>query len=226
MLKPQGAGALSGPRLRKLYAAIKKRAGKANRPGSAADKDRGVDGAEAERRSREEGGGRHGVVMSQLGATWNHVFQQAPADMKMNDKQKSMMDRAKASKATMGVGMMAAPRPPMVEYALTKDANAPTPAKDAAKITVTLSDRHGSHDHAHERRHQVRHVHLARHGRRHRCASDAHVVAGRQDGRHRSARGPHLFDPPHGRRDACRRRDGRGPHAAGARANAAAHARQ
>ena len=37
-----------------------------------------------------------------------------------------------------------------------------------------------------------------------------HVVAGRQDGRHGPAPGPHLFDPAHGRRDACRRRDGRG----------------
>ena len=83
---------------------------------------------------------RQGVVMSKLSATWNHVFHKASADAKVSDKQKSMMDRAKASGATMAVGMMAAPRPPMVEYALTKDANAQGPARDAASITVALSD--------------------------------------------------------------------------------------
>ena len=55
---------------------------------------------------------------------WNQVFHLAPADMKMNDKQKTMMEIAKASQATMGVGMMATPMAPMVEYALTKDAGA------------------------------------------------------------------------------------------------------
>ena len=61
--------------------------------------------------------------------------------MQMDDKQKSMMDLAKASRASMGVGMMMAPRAPTVEYALTKDkdANTPAAAHDAAKIIVKLS---------------------------------------------------------------------------------------
>ena len=82
----------------------------------------------------------HGVGVKRLGADWNHVFHSAPSDMKMNDKQKSMMDQAKGSKATIGVGMMAAPLAPMVEFALTKGADRPATSKEAAKIIVKLSE--------------------------------------------------------------------------------------
>ncbi|HJZ29538.1 MAG TPA: M12 family metallo-peptidase [Hyphomicrobiaceae bacterium] len=82
---------------------------------------------------------RHGVGVDQLGNDWNHVFHSAPSDMKMDDKQQSMVDRAKSSRASMGVGMMMAPRAPTVEYALTKDANSPAAAHDAAKIIVKLN---------------------------------------------------------------------------------------
>src|SRR5262245_12710470 len=64
----------------------------------------------------------HGAAANQLGTDWNDVFRSAPSTMQMNAKQTEMMDKAKASKSTMGVGMMAAPMAPMVEYALTKDA--------------------------------------------------------------------------------------------------------
>jgi hypothetical protein len=55
-----------------------------------------------------------------------------------------MMDMAKASKSTMGVGMMAAPMAPMVEYALTKDEGpnigGPPASRQPARISVKLSD--------------------------------------------------------------------------------------
>jgi hypothetical protein len=70
---------------------------------------------------------------------WNQIFRLAPADIRMNDKQKQLMEIAKASRATVGVGVMETPFAPVVEYALTKDAGLPTPSKDPAKITVTLS---------------------------------------------------------------------------------------
>jgi hypothetical protein len=86
----------------------------------------------------------HGALATQLGSDWNHMFHSAPADMKMNDKQKTMMDHAKESRATMGVGMMAAPMAPMVEYALTKDAGpnigGPATSQQAARISIKLSD--------------------------------------------------------------------------------------
>jgi hypothetical protein len=86
----------------------------------------------------------HGANATQLGSDWNQVFHSAPSDMKMNDKQKAMMENAKESKATMGVGMMATPMAPMVEYALTKDAGpnigGPATSKEAARISIKLSD--------------------------------------------------------------------------------------
>ncbi len=140
MLKPQGAGALSGPRLQKLYDAIKKRSTKARGQVLPLTKTEVWMVPKESVEDVRKVAARQGVVMSKLSATWNHVFHKASADAKVSDKQKSMMDRAKASGATMAVGMMAAPRPPMVEYALTKDANAQGPARDAASITVALSD--------------------------------------------------------------------------------------
>ena len=70
---------------------------------------------------------------------WNQIFRLAPADIKMNDKQKQLMQIARASQSTVGVGVMAASFAPMVEYALTKDAGAQSPSRESAKITVALS---------------------------------------------------------------------------------------
>jgi hypothetical protein len=88
--------------------------------------------------------GEHGAAATQLGAGYNEMFHPAPVDMRMSPKQSGMMEMAKASKSTMGVGMMATPMAPMVEFALTKDAGpnivAPPTTKEAAKIRVKLSD--------------------------------------------------------------------------------------
>src|SRR5215831_17973446 len=140
MLKPQGAGALTGPRLRALYAAIKKRSQTARGELLPLTKTEVWTVPKENVESVRQAAARHGVLMSRLSAAWNHVFHKAPADTKVNDRQMAMIERARASRATMGVGMMAAPSPPMVEYALTKDANAQGPAKDAARITVALGD--------------------------------------------------------------------------------------
>ena len=51
---------------------------------------------------------RHGVSVKELGADWNQVSQQAPADLRMDDKQKQMMEIAKAAKSTIaGIAHMA-----------------------------------------------------------------------------------------------------------------------
>jgi metallopeptidase family M12-like protein len=87
----------------------------------------------------------HGAAATQLGSDYNEVFHSAPADMRMTPKQSEMMEKAKASTSTMGVGMMATPMAPMVEFALTKDAGpnigGPATSKEAAKIKVKLSDK-------------------------------------------------------------------------------------
>ena len=58
------------------------------------------------------------------------MFQRAPSETKISARQRSLMDRARASLAALAVGVMASPRPPMVEYALTKDADRLDAAKD------------------------------------------------------------------------------------------------
>ena len=70
---------------------------------------------------------------------WRQIFRLAPADIKMNDKQKQLMEIARASRSTVGVGVMQTQFAPVVEYALTKDAGTQTPSDDSAKITVALS---------------------------------------------------------------------------------------
>jgi hypothetical protein len=70
---------------------------------------------------------------------WRQIFRLAPADIKMNDKQKQLMEIARASRSTIEVGVMQTPMAPVVEYALTKDAETQTPSKDSTKITVALS---------------------------------------------------------------------------------------
>jgi len=138
MLKPQGA-AFSAPRLRKLYDAIKKRAGRTTSQVLPLTKTEVWSVPRDKVDAVRKAAARHGVTMNQLSATWRHVFHKAPANVKMSDKQTSLMELAKSSKAVMGVGVMTAPPPPMVEYALTKDANTPS-ASDAEKIIVTLSE--------------------------------------------------------------------------------------
>jgi Metallo-peptidase family M12 len=83
---------------------------------------------------------KRGVVVTELGADWNHVMRSAPADTQLNEKQRAMIELAKAGKATAGVKLMSAPPPAVLEHALMKDANNPAAPRDAGKITVALSD--------------------------------------------------------------------------------------
>jgi hypothetical protein len=138
MTKPQGAS-FSGSSLRKLYAALKKRAGKATSQILPLTKTEVWTVPKAKVDDVRKAAARRGVIMSALGATWNHIFRKAPPDTKMNDQQKSMVEMAKASRATTGVDVMTTPAAPMIEYALTKDIGTQDPIS-APRITVALSD--------------------------------------------------------------------------------------
>jgi Metallo-peptidase family M12 len=70
---------------------------------------------------------------------WNQIFRLAPADIKMNNTQKQLMEIARASHSTVAVGVMQMPFAPVVEYALTKDAGTQTPSRESTQITVALS---------------------------------------------------------------------------------------
>ena len=45
---------------------------------------------------------QYGANANLLGSDWNQVFRMAPADIKMNDKQKQLMEIARASTSTVG----------------------------------------------------------------------------------------------------------------------------
>ena len=130
MFKPQGAGALTKPRLEKLYAAIRKRSDMAKSQVLPLTKTEVWMVPEANVEGVRKAASRHGVVMTRLREAWNRVFQKAPPETKINARQRSLMDRAKTALAAVAVGVMASPRPPMVEYALTKNADQRDPAKD------------------------------------------------------------------------------------------------
>jgi hypothetical protein len=138
MMKPQGAG-FSAPNLRKLYAALKRRAGKATSQDLPLTKTQVWMVPRGKVEDVRMAAARRGVIMSALSVTWNQVFHKAAPGTMVNDQQQSMMDKARASKATMGVSIMTAPAPPQVEYALTKDADT-LEARNAPSITVALSD--------------------------------------------------------------------------------------
>ena len=163
---------------------------------------------------------KRGVVVTELGADWNHIMRSAPADTKLNDKQKAMIELAKAGQGDRGRQADGGPPPAVLEHALMKDAKDPAAAKDAGEDHRRAQRQHHQDDRPHQRRHQARHVHLARHGRGDRGARHADVVAERADGRHGAGAGPHLFDPAHGRPDLRHDRDGRRADAAGACADA------
>lgn len=78
---------------------------------------------------------QHGAVLTEIGPNSHHVIRSAPADMKLSEKHKTIMDLAKASKSTVGVRLVEGPPLEMLEHALTSGAN------DAlSKIAFQLSD--------------------------------------------------------------------------------------
>jgi len=123
------------------YMAIKKRAGKATGQVLTLTKTEMWSVPAENVEDVKEVAAQHGVGVNKLDAAWNHVLRLSPAELAMTDKQRSMVEQARASKATMGIGIVAAPGAPVVEYALTKDANTPAASKNQAKITVALSER-------------------------------------------------------------------------------------
>jgi hypothetical protein len=140
MMRTESTAAFGSGRLRRVVAALKKRAGKSKRQVLPLTKTEVWTVPKENVAAVQKEASKHGVVMSQLSATWNQLFRRLPAGKKMNARQQAMMEGAKTSAATLGVGVMAAPPPPMVEYALIKDAGAAAASKSAAKITVELSD--------------------------------------------------------------------------------------
>jgi hypothetical protein len=84
-----------------------------------------------------------GVKTTRLGADWNHILKAPQAPMPMSAAQSSMLQDMRGAKETMGVGVMAAPDPALLEYALMKDKEATIGSRPAAlisQIVIPLSD--------------------------------------------------------------------------------------
>jgi hypothetical protein len=62
-----------------------------------------------------------GVEVSRLEENWNHILARAPADASASNQQRSMMQRAMASKAASGIALLRPPPAGVVEYALTRN---------------------------------------------------------------------------------------------------------
>jgi hypothetical protein len=126
----------SASRLRRLYAAIKSRAASASGRVLSLTKTEVWSVPREKVEAVKRAAARRGVIMAELGQRWEHVLETVRADLKIDSKQWSLINRVGASKAATGVGLVAAPLPPMVEYALSKDAE----LGGSARITVRLSD--------------------------------------------------------------------------------------
>ena len=140
MMRTESTAAFGGERLRKLVAALKKRAGKSSRKVLPLTKTEVWTVPKENVAAVQKEASRRGVVMSQLTAGWNQLLRRPPAQRMMNTRQQAIVDGAKASAATLGVGVMATPPPPMMEYALIKDAGLPVASQGASTINVALSD--------------------------------------------------------------------------------------
>jgi hypothetical protein len=82
---------------------------------------------------------KSGVVITQLGADWQQLMGQTD-ESQLDEKQKALVEKAKASKSTLGVKIMKAPPPAVLEHALTFDARKPGAKQEPAKITVSFAD--------------------------------------------------------------------------------------
>jgi len=82
---------------------------------------------------------KKGVVITQLGADWQQLMR-VTEEAQLDEKQKAMVESAKASKATLGVKIMVAPPPAVLEHALTSDVKNPDGTSQPAKITVAFTD--------------------------------------------------------------------------------------
>src|SRR6185436_15708363 len=59
---------------------------------------------------------KRGVVVTELGADWNHILRSAPADTRLNERQAAIIELAKAARATTAVKLMAGPPPAILEH--------------------------------------------------------------------------------------------------------------
>jgi len=142
-------------------------------------------------RGSSRGRRRARAAATQLGSDYNEVFHSAPADMRMNPKQSHMMEMAKPPVDHGGRhdGVAdGADRRIRADQDAGPNIGGPATSKEAARVSVSLSDKTVPHDRAHERRYPQRHVQSGSAGLEGTDALRRHyVVARRQECRHGSS---------------------------------------
>jgi hypothetical protein len=89
---------------------------------------------------------QHGCKVTRLREDWNHLLTRHQGKVVMSPAQQSVLAKARASRETVGVGMMKAPDAAVAEYALTNGANKPVPAGSAppedsvSRIVLPVND--------------------------------------------------------------------------------------
>jgi len=78
---------------------------------------------------------RRGFIVIELGSDADQIMRDAPAEAKLSEQQKALIERAKTISAATSVKVMIGPHPAVLEYALIGDANCPT---EPVKIAVPL----------------------------------------------------------------------------------------
>ena len=107
---------------------------------------------------------RLGVGVNELAADWNHVFRPMPAHTSMSGEQKAMVGRTMASKRRHWGQHDAAASCCNGRVRANQGRNSAGDFQGAGEDHSQTQREDCSHDHPHERRHKIRHVHLARHG--------------------------------------------------------------
>jgi Metallo-peptidase family M12 len=81
----------------------------------------------------------YGAVASELASDWNHIFRPMPSHGSKNQEHKAMLPPVDGGMIAT-VGQIFPARAAMIEYALTRKANAGPPGSEPAKVVLNLNE--------------------------------------------------------------------------------------
>jgi hypothetical protein len=84
--------------------------------------------------------GEHGALIVELAPDWNHLLRAAPVGLRLSAQQEAMMQRARDTQGTTGVGVVATASPGLIEYALTENAHVKGAHTRPSQIVLALGN--------------------------------------------------------------------------------------
>jgi hypothetical protein len=84
--------------------------------------------------------GEHGALIVEIAPDWNHLLRAAPVGLRLSAQQEAMLQRARETQGTTGVGVVATASPAVVEYALTANAHAKGAHTRPSQIVLALGN--------------------------------------------------------------------------------------